>query len=129
MAGKISMIERRMNDNKLEIVDDHGKPIFSIEEKHEDGVLSIFVSGQIKNEVAHEFEDEVMAALSVCNTIVIDMKDTTYIASMALRSLLSAQQLIDEIDGASMTLVHVSKEVMKTLNESGFAEILAIQEE
>ena len=122
------MKTRRMNNNVLEICDEDNKVILSIAESMEKDVLLIVLSGQIKNEVAHEFEDEVMAALSVCSKITLNMEKVTYIASMAMRSLLSAQQMIDEIDGASMTLVKVSPEVMETLKESGFSEILTIDE-
>lgn len=122
------MKKRRMNNNVLEICDENSKVILSIAESMEKNVLLIALAGQIKNEVAHEFEDEVMAALSVCPKIILDLEKVTYIASMAMRSLLSAQQIIDEIEGASMTLTKVSPEVMETLKESGFSEILTIEE-
>ena len=122
------MKTRRMNNNVLEICDENNNVILSIAESMADDVLLITVAGQIKNEVAHEFEDEVMAALSVCPKITLNLEKVTYIASMAMRSLLSAQQVIDEIDGASMTLVKVSQEVMETLKESGFSEILTIED-
>ena len=122
------MKTRRMNNNVLEICDEDNKVILSIAESLESDVLHIVLAGQIKNEVAHEFEDEVMAALSVCHKITLDLNNVTYIASMALKSLLSAQQMIDEIDGASMSLIKVSPEVMETLKESGFSEILTIEE-
>lgn len=118
---------RRMNNNVLEICDEEAKVILAIAEELVDGKLKITLSGEIKNEVAHEFEDEVMAALSVCHNLIIDFSKVTYIASFALKSLLSVQQMIDEIDNSSMVLIHVSKEVMSTFKESGFSEILMIE--
>ena len=118
-----------MNDKAMEIYDDHGQFMFSIEESVDSDAMVILLNGKIKNEVAHDFEDEVIAALSVCRKIILDMSKLTYIASVALKSLLSAQQLIDTMDGASMTLVHVSKEVMKILDDSGFSDLLAIEED
>ncbi len=123
------MAERKMNDKAMEIYDDHGQFMFSIEESVDSDAMVILLNGKIKNEVAHDFEDEVIAALSVCRKIILDMRKLTYIASVALKSLLSAQQLIDTMDGASMTLVHVSKEVMKILDDSGFSDLLAIEED
>ena len=118
-----------MNNNVLEICDEDSKVILAIVEELVDGKLKITLSGEIKNEVAHEFEDEVMAALSVCPKLIIDFSKVTYIASFALKSLLSVQQMIDEIDNSSMVLIHVSKEVMSIFKESGFSEILMIENE
>lgn len=120
---------RRMNNNVLEICDEDANVILAIAEELVDSKLKITLSGEIKNEVAHEFEDEVMAALSVCPNLIIDFSQVTYIASFALKSLLSVQQMIDEIDNSSMVLIHVSKEVMSIFKESGFSEILMIENE
>ena len=120
---------RRMNNNVLEICNEDSNVILAIAEELVDGKLKITLSGEIKNEVAHEFEDEVMAAFSVCPNLIIDFSKVTYIASFALKSLLSVQQMIDEIDNSSMVLIHVSKEVMSIFKESGFSEILMIENE
>ena len=69
-----------------------------------------------------------MAALSVCKHIVIDFSGVTYIASMTLKSLLAAQRIIDDNEGSSMKFVHISPEVMKIFDESGFSDILMIEE-
>ena len=60
----------------------------------EDGFTLIFIS---KNEVSHDFEDEIMAAFSVCGNIKIDLSETTHISSLAMKALLSVQQIIDDI--------------------------------
>lgn len=77
--------------------------------------------------VALEFEDEVMAALTVCHKLRLDFSGVSYIASTVLRTLLSVQQLIDNIDDAEMTLTGVTGEVMETFKDSGFSEILEIE--
>lgn len=125
----IEMKYRRMNNDVLEICDEENNIIMSINEKFQDNVMNIKVVGQIKNEVAHDFEDEVMAALSVCKRIVLDFSEVTYIASMTLKVLLSAQRIIDESSDASLTLIHVKPEIMKVFNESGFSDILMIEED
>ena len=125
----IEMKYRRMNNDVLEICDEENNIILSISEKLQDNVMNIKAVGQIKNEVAHDFEDEVMAALSVCKRIVLDFSKVTYIASMTLKVLLSAQRIIDESSDASLTLIHVKPEIMKVFNESGFSDILMIEED
>lgn len=122
------MVIRKVNNGVLELCDENSNTIMSIEEKIDNGVMSIFVSGEIKNEVAHEFEDEVMAAFSVSNNIVINLSKATYIASLALRALLSLQQMIDEMPESKMVICGLSSQVKQTFVESGFYDILYIEE-
>lgn len=120
-------MQRRMNEGTLEILDDGQNVVLSIRETLEDQVMTIAVSGKIKNDVAHEFEDELMAGLSVCPKLMIDLTQTDYIASMALRSLLSVQQMMDNMDDTVMTL-RISPEIKAVFEESGFMDILNIEE-
>ena len=122
------MITREMVDGVLEILLD-GTRVLCIREQMRDDIFYMEAEGEIRNEVAHEFEDELMAAVSVCRKIRLDLSKITYLASGALRSLLSVQQIIDEQEGAEMILVHVSEPVMEALKESGFDEILFIEED
>lgn len=122
------MITREMVDGVLEILLD-GTRVLCIREQMKDDIFYMEAEGEIRNEVAHEFEDELMAAVSVCRKIRLDLSKITYLASGALRSLLSVQQIIDEQEGAEMILVHVSEPVMEALKESGFDEILLIEED
>ena len=122
------MITREMVDGVLEILLD-GTRVLCIREQMKDDIFYMEAEGEIRNEVAHEFEDELMAAVSVCKKIRLDLSKITYLASGALRSLLSVQQIIDEQEGAEMILVHVSEPVMEALKESGFDEILFIEED
>ena len=122
------MITREMVDGVLEILL-VGTRALCIREQMKDDIFYMEAEGEIRNEVAHEFEDELMAAVSVCRKIRLDLSKITYLASGALRSLLSVQQIIDEQEGAEMILVHVSEPVMEALKESGFDEILFIEED
>ena len=122
------MITREMVDGVLEILLD-GTRVLCIREQMKDDIFYMEAEGEIRNEVAHEFEDELMAAVSVCRKIRLDLSKITYLASGALRSLLSVQQIIDDQEGAEMILVHVSEPVMEALKESGFDEILFIEED
>lgn len=121
------MNTRRMNGDTLEILDGENV-IMSLSEKLIDNEMHIAVSGEIKNEVAHGFEDELMAAFSVCNVVKVDMSKVTYIASIAMRALLSVQQIIDENDNASLVITSISPEVKEVFETSGFIDILDIEE-
>lgn len=121
------MNTRRMNGDTLEILNGENV-VISLSEKLVDNEMHIVVSGEIKNEVAHEFEDELMAAFSVCNVVKVDMSKVTYIASIAMRALLSVQQIIDENDNASLVITSISSEVKEMFETSGFIDILNIEE-
>lgn len=119
---------RKINNGILELYDSEDNIVMTIEEKMQDNIINIFVSGEIRNNVAYEFEDEVMAAFSVFHNITIDFSKTTYIASLALRSLLSLQQIIDNIPNSKMIICGVSSQIKQVFIESGFYEILYIEE-
>lgn len=118
---------RRMNGNTLEILSGD-KVVISLSEEMIDDAMNIKVSGEILNEVAHDFEDEVMASFSVCKNVKIDLGEVNYIASLAMRALLSVQQIVDETDESSLTITRLSDEVKKVFEEAGFMDILSIEE-
>lgn len=122
------MNSRRMNDHILEICDESGNVVISLKEEFKDNAIWIEAAGEIKNEVAHDFEDEIMAAFSVCSQIRIDLSKVTYIASLAMRALLSVQQIMDENTAASLKICGLSSAVKETFNEAGFLDILSIEE-
>ena len=122
------MIIRKVNNGMLELHDETSNIIMTIEEKIENGTMLIDVSGEIRSEVAHEFEDEIMAAFSVSNNIMINLSKATYISSLALRALLSLQQMIDDMPEAKMVICGLSPQIKQSFVESGFYDILYIEE-
>lgn len=123
------MNKRKMNNGTLQISDAKDNIILSITEKVEDGRMDVTLEGKIQNDVSFEFEDEITAALMVCKNVRLDFSKVTYIASDALDFLLKAQRMVEKNDDSEMVLVKVSAEVMKILKETGFSELLMIEEE
>ncbi len=121
------MTTRRMNGDSLEILSG-GKVVMSVSEKMIGNEMHIGISGELLNDVAHEFEDELFAAFSVCSNIRLDLSATSYIASLAMRSLLAVQQIVDEKDGASLVISGVSGMVREIFEDAGFTEILTVEE-
>ena len=121
------MNQRRMNNGVLEILDKDDQVIMAIREVAENGGMTIAVAGKIRNDVAHDFEDELMAVVSVCPRLLIDMSKTEYIAGMALRSLLFVQQNIDNMNGEMRC--KISSQIKPDFEEAGLMEILNIIEE
>lgn len=123
------MLKRRKNGNVLELYDENNSTVLSIEEYIRDGVFYIALCGQLKNNVAHDFEDELMAALTVCSRVVVNLERVDYIASMSMKALLSVRQILDELEGTNLTLTKVSGDVLKTLSDCGFTDMLQIEEQ
>ena len=121
------MKNRRINNNELEIIGDNNEVILVIAETIENGTMNMTLRGELRNETAHEFEDELMAALTVCNTIRLDLSDVTYVASMALSCLLAVQQIIDDNDNSRLVIVAASKPAADMFDQLNFNEILEIE--
>lgn len=119
------MIRRVMNNSVLEIYEDDNL-VMTLSEKIKDGGMSVFISGAIKSTVAHELEDELMAAVSFCDVINVNMSDVSYISGNALRSLLTVQRIADESDTA-MVIEYPSDEVQAVFDESGFSDLLELR--
>lgn len=121
------MATRRMNKDILEICNEKNDVILCIKEVIDNQTMIISLKGEINNEVSHDFEDELMTVVSVFSNIILDCKELNYIASKALSSLLSVQQIIDESNNSKMTLINLSQSVMETLKEAGLDQILLIE--
>lgn len=59
--------------------------------------------------------------------LVIDMQDTTYISSSALRVLLKAQKQVNK-NGKTMVVKNVTETVMEVFDVTGFSGIFAFEE-
>ena len=120
------MIERRIDGDTVLILVDN-KPVMSMSERLADGAFYIGVSGELRNDVTHEFEDELMAAFSVCRRIVLDLSGLDYIASLAMKVLLSVQQIVDETEAAELVISALSETVEDTFDEAGFLDIFNVK--
>ena len=122
------MIKQRIVKNgKLTILNEKNEELLSICEKIESGTMQMMVSGNITADVAHEFEDELMTAMTICQSIEIDFEGVTGITSAGLKVLLSAQKMVDELEG-SMKLKKLKENVLKAFEEVGFDGLFDIEE-
>jgi len=95
-----------------------------IEKKIEDGVLTITPMGSVDYVTAPELDEIIEAEAPSVNCIVIDMANVPYIASAGLRTILNADELMEDKDGVK--LKNVNKDVMSVLQMSGFLDTLNI---
>ncbi|MBR4451409.1 MAG: STAS domain-containing protein [Clostridia bacterium] len=131
------MYKREVSDNFIDIKDERDSVVFTLKEELTDGNLIIGIAGSLQTDAVYEFEDEVLAALSVCDkaannqaafrNLTFDLSRISYISSAALRSFLKFQSIIDKYDSMHMSVVNPSAPVMSRLEETGYVDILDIK--
>lgn len=74
---------------------------------------------------AFEIENSIKESLNGIEELTLDFKDTVYISSAFLRSLMSLNKIMKE--QGSMKLVHVSDKTMEVFLLTGFSEMFIIE--
>ncbi len=121
------MINRQLKNNVIEIYEDDAL-VLMISETISGCTMLMRVFGKLKSTVAFELEDELMAALTVCDVIRVDMANVKYISGNALQSLLSVQRVIDEMN-LTLTILSPSDEVQTVFDDCGFSGLLEVEYE
>ena len=73
-----------------------------------------------------DLEKELNSALEENTDIVIDMSDTVYISSVALRVLLKTQKAVNKTNN-SLVITNVSEIVMEVFDITGFSGIFTFE--
>lgn len=92
---------------------------------------AVIVKTEKRLDVAHapKLEADLMGLLDAGETeVIVDMADTHYISSMALRALLKAVKRMKAM-GGSLVLRNVSETVMEVFDVTNFTSILTFEEE
>ena len=120
---------RQMKEDGISVMDKDGEVQFFLGESFLDGIMTLQLKGSVNLYVYYEFEDELMAVLSVCDKIILDFSETEHISSDGLKMLLQMQQIIDQRKNAFLLLKHLNGEVLETFQETGFWDLFEIEEE
>ena len=95
-----------------------------VNRKLEADTLTITLSGRLDTVSAPAFEEQIKDLTGV-KTLVLDLKDLSYISSAGLRVLLTAQKRMNQ--QGSMVLRNVCPSVRDVLDITGFSGILTIE--
>ena len=95
-----------------------------IDKKMEDGILVLVPEGSIDYVTAPELDEVIETEAPSVDGIIIDMADVPYIASAGLRTILNADELMEDKKGVKLR--NVNKDVMSILQMSGFLDTLNI---
>ncbi|MBO4357485.1 MAG: STAS domain-containing protein [Candidatus Methanomethylophilaceae archaeon] len=95
-----------------------------IEKKIEDGILILTPMGSVDYVTAPELDEIIESEAPSIKGIILDMANVPYIASAGLRTILNADELMEDKEG--IKLKNVNKDVMSILQMSGFLDTLNI---
>ena len=96
-----------------------------IDVKKENGVTTLTPRGNIDYVTAPELDEAVEREAAEAKALVFDMADVSYISSAGLRSILNADELMEDKDG--IKLVNVNKDVRSILDMTNFSGLLKIE--
>jgi len=115
-------MRERKNTTFLESREDFDN--MQIDKNLENGVLTIIPHGSIDYVTAPELDEVIESEAPSVEEIIIDMADVPYIASAGLRTILNADELMEDKKGVK--LKNVNNDVMSILKMSGFLDTLNI---
>ena len=87
--------------------------------------LTVFLAGKLDTESAPKLNAELAASLGGITELVLDMTDLSYISSAGLRTLLSAQQMMNR--QGRMVLRGVRESIRDVFRITGFLELLTLE--
>ena len=87
--------------------------------------LLISLDGKLNTLTASDLEAELRQNIDSVETLVIDMKNLTYISSSGLRVIMKAEQIMSQ--NGKMILRNVQQDVMDVLEVTGLSEDLNIE--
>ncbi len=121
--------KRQVDDNKLKILDELQREILCLEESIDDNVVHVGIIGEVRNEIAHDLEDELVALTFLYHQFVLDFSETTFIASMGLKILLDFQKRIDQFLDGNLLLVGVKGDIEQIFHDTGYNALFMIEKE
>ena len=98
----------------------------TVNKNFEDGILTVVIEGRIDTQTAPELEAELRDSLEGVKELVLDFTNVSYISSAGLRTVVTAQNWMDNADG-SMKITGVSKNILNIFKVTGFDSFLNIE--
>jgi len=94
--------------------------------KHENETTILNIQGKVDSVSAPQLEEILLPTFNEAEQVILDFSEVTYVTSAGLRVLITGHEAA-QARGASMTLRHVSEDVMEVLDMTGFSSFLVIE--
>lgn len=92
-----------------------------------DGELFCTLEGRLDTLTAPEFDRVLEEAIVDVNRVTLDCGKLEYVSSAGLRTLLAAQQFLEENNRGNVKVLHVLPAVKEILDVTGFTDVLEVE--
>ena len=121
------MLTRKI-DGGFIIFSDESKVVLSIEEKMQDKKILMSLAGELRSEVAHEIQDELVKLTTVGVSVTVDMSGVTYISPSVQQAFLNVQKKRDAMKKGALVLQGMSDEIYEEFDKTGTSDLLMIED-
>ncbi len=95
----------------------------------ENNIMCIAISGRIDSSNSKDLSEAVNSDIDSVSKIILDLSDTDYLSSAALRIVLSIQQAADEQDDLKFVIKNPNEFVVNIFDSTGFSDFLTIEQD
>lgn len=120
-----TIINRRTEGNCLFLEDINGKNIVILKEILQGKELTIELNGSLTSDTTHDFEDEIVAFSIMCDRIILDFKELTYISNSVIKVLLQLEHMMEAKDG-ELIIKNMEGKVRTSFEEMGLEDVFYI---
>lgn len=99
--------------------------MLKVDKKKEDNTLMVTLEGKLDTTTAPDFESAITPELKDGLTVIVDMKNLSYISSAGLRVLIVAKK---GIGNGSLKVRNVSADIQDVLEITGFSTLLDLED-
>ena len=121
------MGKRIVENDTLIILGDNGEKMLSITEIMKENTMFLMPKGSINMKVSPDFEDELTAAATICNQIIVDFSGVDVISSAGIKALLMVQRILDKRADSMLKLKAMKPEVYEMFDDMGFVDLFEIE--
>ncbi len=121
------MGKRIVENDTLIILGENGEKMLSITEIMKENTMFLMPKGSINMKVSPDFEDELTAAATICNQIIVDFSGVDVISSAGIKALLMVQRILDKRADSMLKLKAMKPEVYEMFDDMGFVDLFEIE--
>ncbi len=92
-----------------------------------DGELMVILEGRLDALTAQNFEKELEAAYEGITAITMDCAGLEYISSAGLRTILAAEQFLEEQGDNQVRIVNANEAILDIFEETGFVDLINVE--
>ena len=119
---------RMLREDGIAVTDADGAELFSVCETWDGETMTLKLKGRIPLRASHELEDELTAAATVCDRLVLDFAEVESISGTGLEALLKVQQLLDQRNDAQLCIRALTPCVRELFEDVGFVDLFEIED-